>query len=270
MLMLIAPPAVAADTFVACWVSTEEHPVFGTERQVTRCRIAGGEVVDYASDSEVPSVLFPQTGNGANGECWYYTSTPTAIVILALHSDGRAEIGLDTDPNDPNSLIAIGPTLPRCTSEPVTDTDHAQTAWEYVTEYIHPPPTPELSPRAGDGITGLDTYLGLPIPGVHTARISSGSSTIDVFIEVSEIIVNWGDGKVESYPADPEIFAGYPDGSVIHVYEAKIPDGPDVTVEYGWTARWRLVGGDWERLDVPNTTTTTPYPLSEIVSVLTD
>jgi hypothetical protein len=52
------------------------------------------------------------------------------------------------------------------------------------------------------------------------------------------------------------------------VYETK-DEALTVTVAYDWTARWRVVGGTWALLAVPNTATTVVYPVAEIVSVLT-
>ena len=235
---------------------------------VTRCRIAGGGVVDYASDTDVPSVLYPQTGTDLSGQCWYYTSAATQYVILNQYANGDADIGFDTDPGNPGGVVAIGPTLPRCTSEPSPVADPSAIAWQYVMQYIHDPPAPDLNPKPGSGVTGLATYVGVPVPDDHTAQLSSGGTTLDVFIEVSAVIVDWGDGERDSYPATSTALAGYPEGFATHVYEAKGAT-TSVTTSYDWTARWRLVGGAWEILPVPNTSTTVDYPVSEIVSDLT-
>lgn len=269
-LVLIALPSgvALAETFASCWVTTVVNPGTLQPDQVTRCRISGGNVVDYSSDATVPSTLFPQTGTDLTGQCWYYTSASTQYVILTQFSNGDADIGFDTDPGNPGGIVAIGPTLPRCTSEPTSASDPTADVWRYVTQYIHPPPTPDLNPRPGDGVTGLDTYVGLPIPGDHTAQISSGATTLDVFIEVSAVIVNWGDGEVDTYPATATALAGYPNGFAAHVYETKDQNGVAIEVSYDWTARWRVVGGSWEFLAVPNTTTAVNYPIAEIVSDL--
>jgi hypothetical protein len=66
------------------------------------------------------------------------------------------------------------------------------------------------------------------------------------------------------------VLAGYPDGSATHIYEVKDPEGAVLTVEYDWTAHWRVGGGSWTALPVPNTTTTVDYPVAEVVSRLTD
>lgn len=268
ILAFIGEPA-SASTFSACWVAKEFNALTLRYEQITRCRIAGGTTVDYAADTDVPGTLYPATGTDLTGQCWYYTSAVTQYVILARYANGDADIGFDTDPANPGGIVAIGPTMPRCTSEPTPTNDPIADVWEYVLQYIHAPPTPDLNPAPGQGVTGLDTYVGVPVPGVHDATISSGLTTLEVHIEVSRVMVEWGDGATDSYPPIPEILAGYPDGAAVHVYETKT-DGVTVSVSYDWTARWRLVGGAWEFLAVPNTTTTTDYPLAEIVSDLTD
>lgn len=261
----LVPLSAVAETFSACWSDSVFNPVLLRYDPVTRCRIAGGDVVDYASDSVVPSVLFPQTGTDLTGQCWYYTSAVTDYVILVQYANGDAEIGLDTGVG---GIVAIGPRFPRCTSEPEPAADPSSDAWQYVMQYIHDPPTPDLNPKPGDGVTGLDTYVGVPIPADHTARLSSGAVALDVFIEVSAVIVAWGDGTTDSYPATSTLLAGYPDGYATHVYETKNSDGLWIAVSYDWTARWRLVDGAWEFLAVPNTTTSVIYPVAEIVSTL--
>jgi hypothetical protein len=139
--------------------------------------------------------------------------------------------------------------------------------WEYVSQYIHAPPTPGLNPRPGQGVTGLDTFVAVAVPTDHATQISGGGTTLDVEIEVSAVIVDWGDGMSDTYPARPDLLSGYPDGVASHVFETKVGDA-SLSVSYDWTARWRVVGGSWLSLAVPNTATAVGYPVSEIVSVL--
>ena len=126
------PIAASAEEFRACWVTDVLNEQTFVYETITRCRISGGNVVDYSSDSSVPSTLYAQTGTDITGQCWYYTSAPTSYVILAQFADGSAEIGFDTDPGNPGGIIAIGPTLPRCTSEPIPASDPTADAWNYV------------------------------------------------------------------------------------------------------------------------------------------
>ncbi|HEX6222484.1 MAG TPA: hypothetical protein VF115_15440, partial [Acidimicrobiia bacterium] len=192
MIFLLAalsiPMAAHAEEFQSCWVAEVRNPDTGFLDQVTRCRIAGGDTVDYASDTDVPSVLYPNLGTDITGQCWYLTSAATAYLILNRYADGSADVGLDTDPSAPGGIIAIGPTLPRCTSEPTPIDDPSADAWDYVMSYIHDPPEPDLNPEPGQGITGLDTFVGVAVPDDHSASLSSGVSTLEVEIEVDAVI----------------------------------------------------------------------------------
>ncbi|HIE21915.1 MAG TPA: hypothetical protein EYP73_04880, partial [Acidimicrobiia bacterium] len=132
-----------AEEFSACWVTTRLSS-FGVEEQITRCRVAGRNIVDYASDNDVPGTLYPNLGTDLAGDCWYYTSRTTQYVILALYGDGSAELGWD--PGGSGEIVAIGGRLPRCTSEPRESLQPVAEAWEYVTDYIHPPPAPDINP----------------------------------------------------------------------------------------------------------------------------
>ncbi len=260
----VATPASAED-ISACWVSTETD-AFGRESQITRCRLAGGDVVDYANDNSVPGRLYPNIGFDLEGECWYVTSAETNYQLIPLNPDGGAELALIVDGSP-------GPSgyYRRCTSEPVATVDPSAEAWEYVTSFVHPPPSPEVNPTPGDGVTGLETFVSVPVPPIHQTQLASASGvTLDVEIEVSGVVVDWGDRRVDTFPADETMLAGYPDGGARHIYELKDDSGYDLGISYAWTARWRVTGGDWEYLDVPNTTTSIVYPVSEIVSVLTE
>ena len=119
------PFVIRAASFASCWVARELDPVYAEYSTVTRCRIVGSDTVDYASDSDVPSVLYPNLGTDLTGECWYLTSATTAYVILDRFADGSANIGFDTDPSTPGGIVAIGPIIPRCTSEPSPASDPA-------------------------------------------------------------------------------------------------------------------------------------------------
>lgn len=241
------------------------NPGSGEEVQVTRCRLAGGSVVDYASDAAVPSILYPMIGTDAGGPCWFYTSNPTAYTITNLYANGDADIVFDPDPGGDGGSVVVG-TLRRCTAEPTPANDPAVDVWNYVMSYIHPPPTPDLNPAPGSGVTGLATYAGVEVPEEHSASLSSPVTGLEVEIWVSAVRVNWGDGTTNGYPPTATAMAGYPDGIAAHVYEVK-DGGYTVSVSYAWSARWRVTGGDWQTLSVPETTTTVDYPVAEIISV---
>jgi hypothetical protein len=262
MVGLFHLPAFAG-VFVACWIAQTTDNWSARPQPVTRCRLAGGEVVDYASDSTVPARLHPAVGSTAAGPCWYYTSIPTGLWIVVIYPNGDVDLAAGPTPGEA-SLVGL---YSRCTSEPVAAPDPVTTVWEYVTEYIHDPPTPDLSPSPGDGVTGLETFVSVALPERHTARLTSGIESLDVVIEVATVVVVWGDGTVTSYPAEDAALSGYPDGAARHVYQRKA-DESRLGVSYIWAARWRPAGGSWTILAVPATTTTVDYPVSEIVAVL--
>jgi hypothetical protein len=157
-------------------------------------------------------------------------------------------------------------------------------AWEAITDYVHDPPEPELSPATGAGLAGMETFAGVVVPGTWTDTIAVGGATVDVEVSVGAVDVAWGDGAVDTFPPEAhDGLIGYPDGLARHVYEVKTcrvpgraPDcHPDLseyplTVRYRWFARWRLDGGPWLEVDVPPSETTVGYPVTEIVSTLTD
>lgn len=268
---LLAIPLIASgEEFSACWVTTNWNEATLTQDQVTRCRISGGAIVDYDSDTAISSRLYPNAGTDLSGDCWYLTSAVTNWVYLSLFVNGDRVLGWDPDPATPGGIAVATGRIPRCSSEPNPTIDPVVEVWEYVNSYIHAPPTPDLSPGPGDGVTGFETYIGLPIPADHQAQlISLTGITLEIEIEVSLVVVAWGDGEFDSLPADEDIFAGYPDGVVVHVFEEKNETGYGLDVSYDWTAKWRVVGSPWEFLPVPNTTTSLVYPVAEIVSVIT-
>jgi hypothetical protein len=257
LLSFASLPAMAQD-YLACWRDRRFDAVLNDFMPVTRCRLAGGEIVDYASDDQVPTRLYPAVGTVGGVACWYYTSRFTGMWVVVVYPNGDADIAMGADPG----VAVIVGLYGRCTSEPDTD-DPVSEVWEYVTEYIHPPPTPDVSPAPGDGVTGLRTNLEMDVPTVHRATLASGTSALEVEIAVGTVIVHWGDGTIHSYPASA--FIGTSPAS--HVYERRSHDGT-LSVSFSWNVRWRAVGNVWQTLAVPDTTTSLGYPINEIVSVL--
>ena len=116
-------------------------------------------------------------------------SAVTQYVILVQYANGDADIGFDA--GGAGGIVAIGPTLPRCTSEPTSATDPMADVYSYVMQYIHDPPTPQLNPRAGDGVTGLDTYVGVAVPDDHSAsRVGAAAPDGPLVLRLS-CLLSW-------------------------------------------------------------------------------
>lgn len=278
--LLMVPLIARADVpFVACWVELRVHPITLIERHVTVCRLVDGEITEFVGE-EPPGPVEPMVGTDANGVCWYWTSAETDWEILAAFSDGSAVLGLYV-----NGFLALDTgQIPRCTTEPTPEEPPHEVAWEAITEYIHDPPEPELSPPVGLGLAGMETHAGFPVPGPWSDTITIPGYVLDVEVVVTAADVDWGDEIVDTFPPEsyPQL-TGYPDGLARHVYEAKTctPPGaaedchPDleaypITISYVWGARWRANGGPWIEVGVPPSSTAVAYPVTEAVSSLTE
>ncbi|MGH8927436.1 MAG: hypothetical protein ACRDWH_03730, partial [Acidimicrobiia bacterium] len=112
-LVVVALPASAQEVHI-CWADT--LIAFGKPVAVTRCRVAG-EIVDYATEYEVPLVLYPSVGTASNGTCWYWRTAWTGWVMITRYSDGTADFGFDSD-GVPGGPLNLDVNYPICLSEP--------------------------------------------------------------------------------------------------------------------------------------------------------
>jgi hypothetical protein len=272
-----------AEELHVCWAEKATNQATGYVETVTRCRVAG-KIVNYATEYEVPIRLFAAVGSAGNGTCWYWSSVWTGWEIITRNSDGSAFMGYDSDgvPGGPLNLDVI---YPVCTSEPAAANTGASLAWDLIKDYVHQVPGPGLNPPVPWGLTGAETHVSLtPPPPFADSIIAPGGGVLDVNASVAAVTVDWGDGTFltlapEVYP----LLTGYPDGTARHVYEIKTCDPPGSTprchpdlssyslvVRFEWFVQWRVGGGVWTTLAVPDTVTTIAYPVKEIISVLDD
>ena len=282
IMMSIATGAHAQEIEAACWVEQGVDD-YGDISQVTRCRVAG-EIVNYASERQVPLRLFAAVGTDGNGTCWYWRSVWTGWEIITRNSDGSAFLGFDSD-GVPGGPLNLDVTYPVCTSEPTEAAAAEALAWNLIRDYVHQVPGPALNPAVPWGLTGAETHLALAPPDPFDDSIVAPSGLVlDVAASVAAVTVDWGDGRIvtlapETYP----LLTGYPDGVARHIYEVKTCDPPGssprchpslttyaLTVRFEWFAEWRVGGGDWSPLAVPDTQTTVFYPVQEVISVLAD
>ncbi len=263
---------------MSCWIESRWDAALGVDIDVTVCRLADGSTGEYDGETP-PGPVNPAVGTDAVGMCWFWTSAGTDWVILSTFGDGSAILGIFVD----GFLVVDTGQIPRCTSEPVTVDPPPVYAWEAITEYVHDPPVPDLSPPAGLGLAGMETYVSFAVPGLWTDTITIPGYTIDVEVWVGVVSVTWGDGRVDTFPPDAyPMLTGYPDGLARHVYEAKTcqPAGgrachPELeayplSIAYHWEARWRANGAEWVTVTVPPASTGVDYPVAEVVSALVE
>jgi hypothetical protein len=280
VLMLAAVPAGAQEISV-CWAEQIHDPVLNRPRTITRCRVAG-EVVDYATEYEVPLRLFAAVGSADNGTCWYWRSVWSGWEIITRNSDGSAFLGFDSD-GVPGGPLNLDVTYPVCISEPTETVAGDALAWDLIRDYVHQQPDPNLNPAVPWGLTGAETHLGLtPPPPFTDSIVDPTGDVLDVTGTVAAITVDWGDGASLTFaPETYPLLTGFPDGAARHTYEVKTCEVPGSTprchpslssypvqVRFQWFVEWRVSGGDWTTLAVPDTVTTVPYPVQEIISVL--
>ena len=280
LLVGLASPASAQGSY-SCWLDEVLDSLTGRTETVTRCRVAG-EIVDYATEYEVPLRLFAAVGSADNGTCWYWRSVWTGWEIITRTSDGSAFLGFDSD-GVPGGPLNLDVTYPACISEPTEAVSGAALAWDLIRDYVHQEPGPTLNPAVPWGLTGAETHLSLIPPApLSDSILDPTGQVLEVTGTVAAVAVDWGDGTALTLaPETYALLTGFPNGSARHTYEVKTCDIPGSTprchpslseyllqVRFQWFVQWRVGGGDWVTLPVPDSVTTIPYPVQEIISVL--
>lgn len=266
----------------ACWVEERFDPVDLSYFTVTVCRVAGA-LIEYGPGDEPPPDLDPDVGTAGGVQCWFWTGRDTQWVIIAVDADNRATLGWDPD-GVPGGPVAVDITLDVCNEEPTPGDPPSVEAWEAVEDYVHVRPVPVFDPPPPRGLAGLETFAGVGVPEPFSATVVSVGTggVLEVEAWVSAVTVDWGDGTVEVFP--PVLFPlldGTAEGAATHVFEVKTCDPPGgrrchpslsaypLGVSFSWFVRWRLDGGPWLTLVVPDTSTVTAYPVTEIIGLVT-
>lgn len=271
---LIAPAVVFGAEASDCW--TETHSADLRPVQVTVCLLEGGAIEVYTTTGEAPRMIDINLGYDALGtECWWRTAYPTPWVHLGEFSDGVAHVGYRPDGAPATVLEAF---VPSCTSRPTESESVLEAAWELANRHVHELPEPSFNPDVG--ITGLETFLQVVVPDpVTDSLVSPLGTTLTVDIKIAAVGVDWGDGESEIFTESTfDSLTGYPDGAARHIYETKTcatPGAPrchpslseyEISVGFDWFVRWRINLGPWSTIDVPDTVSTVPYDVDEIVA----
>ena len=281
VLLFGSASALASETLV-CWHQSRLDPETFEPISETVC-VVQGSASEFVLDPGTGVDFDPNIGYDQAGiQCWFWTTANTDWVIISIVGNTAT---LGWDPAAGPGPVAINVTLPGCSSRPQPVISDSSAVWNLIEEYVHQEPEPTLDPPAGLGLTGLDTFVAVTPPEPFDATLTSPGTgaTLEVHAEVSAVIVEWGDGALDSFTkALFPLLTPSPDGAATHVYETKTCVDPGdgrchpslssypLTVYYEWTARWRSGTGDWLILAVPDTFTTIEYPVDEVISVLTD
>ena len=272
----IGPPSQSVSQgYTDCWRETVLSN--GWPTTATVCINSGGQIATFISgEGAAPTMIDINLGyDGSGTECWWNTAYETPWVKLGVDGDGVALVGYQP----PGAIeTVVDAFVPSCTSQPLAAGSALASAWELANRHIHQRPGPSFNPDVG--ITGLDTFLAIQLPPPITdSLISPIGTTVTVEIKVVELVVDWGDGRAETFTESAfSHLTGYPDGIARHGYETKTcptPGGPrchptlseyQIGVEFDWFVRWRVDAGAWSTIAVPNITATVPYQVDEIVS----
>jgi hypothetical protein len=156
--------------------------------------------------------------------------------------------------------------------------DVVATAWAIFRSWPLDEPIISLQP-AGEGITGLPTYLATSTPDsiTHAERLPDGR-TLRVRAHVEHLDVTWGDGSIARY--QPSGAAPFPSGVVTHTYLLKtctdsyrathpsgglchpLLDRYRITATFSWFAEY-ATNGTWLPLGSLNRSSVEDYSVDE-------
>ena len=141
--------------------------------------------------------------------------------------------------------------------------------WSALDEVRRLAPQPRLAIAPGRiGLTGLESYFWLAEP-VAPITATAAVRGIRVIAEAAPAHYLWrfepGADLMTNDPGRP--WTESRPGNIGHTYETK--GHYDVSVEVVWRARWRIGTGAWRDLGFFSTLDSRPYPVQEIVPVLT-
>ena len=131
---------------------------------------------------------------------------------------------------------------------------------------LAPSPLIETAPKQ-IGLTGLDSFFWLAEPpGPITATAGVPDLTVTAEARPIQYVWNFGDGHEEVTTEPGRPWTEDSAGSIAHLYETK--GDYDLGVEIIWRARWRADDGEWQQLGEFSSSSSEPYPVKEVVSVL--
>jgi hypothetical protein len=243
-----------------CWAHSDTTtPDLSLE--VVRCRIGDTSLVEYRSVADVPVELFPALGEDFVGRCWYHQDKPTTLEATSV-TDGRAAVLIDYAGG--GTPVEVG-VVRRCRSEVAAGTS-AEVVWEFLRNVGFAHPEPQLAPARG--VAGLPSHLRLVLPPLDTVHAYDSERRLNIAIDVelTAVLVDWGDGAGPGRlaPDDAQALTGYPTGRVLHRYESAAVHRIDVIFE--WRVSWSTDVDSRREVAVPPTRGGLWYEVDQIVA----
>ncbi|NND03247.1 MAG: hypothetical protein HKN91_10710 [Acidimicrobiia bacterium] len=250
----------AGENYV-CWYVEVVDPFSGKLVPGMRCRIDGTiHEPGFPGEGPVEVPMVYDLGFVDGNECYYRRSGPASGWVVRGRNGTLLNFWWDTG----NGFIGDA-WIDQCTKEPVPGQPPITLVYGVLDNYEFVEPTPDVVPD-GIGLTGARTYIYVDPPDPFFDQLNSpvGPGFIDIEIRVVAVEIDWGDDAISTIPESQfGLFAPHPDGEVGHPWETK--DVYTLGVDYEWLARWRVNGGPWQIIDIPNTEWETPYQVDEVV-----
>ena len=253
-------PAVAGERYV-CWYAPVTDPLTGKVVPGMKCRI-DGEIHEpgFPGEGPIQVPLVYDLGVVDGVECYYRRSGAPSGWVVFDRNGTLLNFWWDTG----NGFVGDA-WVDQCTKEPIPGKPPITHVFERLKRYDFVSPTPDIVPN-GIGLTGARTWVNVTPPDPLRERINApgATSSIEIEIRVVAVRIDWGDESVSTIPESQfDLFAPHPDGEVSHPWETK--DHYTIAISYEWLARWRVGNGSWRTIDIPDTSTDTPYQVDEIV-----
>ncbi len=272
----VSTPALADShgySEAVCTVSFEVEPESEALRPVTECvHTEEGESSSVSSSGTYHLQI-------ASRGCFYLGSTFTQWVRLEYTEDGELEYGWSPD-GRPGGHTVIGTARP-CSWTGVEREEFEGFVWSRIGNYAHQSPEVSLDPPIPRGLMGIETFAAMNVPSPWTFSSTSPYTGTSLMAEVKmrQVTIDWDDGLMQVFSgSDLSAFTGYPDGVASHTYQSKSCEtasprcrdetGPhQIETSYPWSG-WYRVGSRRRSLSIPNTCSSTDYPVAEMIPLV--
>ncbi len=215
----------------------------------------------------------------ASRGCYYWGTKRTQWIDLGFTEGGEIRYGWS--PNGvPGVHVLVGTARP-CTWSTVESEEIEGYVWSRIGSYTHQAPQVSFNPAVTRGMVGINTFaaLAVPLPWEYSSISPYTGRSLTADARVRQVRIDWDDGPPQSYRG-PQLsrLTGYPDGVASHTYQTKSCESArrrcrqhlgayEIETSFVWSG-WFRVSGRTTNLSVPDTSTSTAYPVSETISLV--